>query len=110
MTCACPLCGKPLDTDGIILAPEQRAVIRNKKVAVLTGRAYSMFECLYKSFGKIVSRDSIMTYIYGLENDEPDWHILQVLVHQIRKRTAPLGFRVDNVHMSGYVLRLTDDA
>jgi DNA-binding response OmpR family regulator len=96
----CPTCGAPL--------PEHRIVIRNSKVAQLTRREYQIFDRLNKTPYHTVTRAQLLDHLYGLENEEPEWRILMVLIHHARNKLAPLGIEIVNVWNEGYLLKFSE--
>ena len=104
----CPLCGGQIETPDLILAADMQLIVRNRQVAKLTRRQYQIFECLNQKPFHAFSRGQIMDYMYGLENDEPDWHIIMVMIHHMRKRLVHLGITIETVPRFGYMLKFSE--
>jgi DNA-binding response OmpR family regulator len=105
MTDNCPLCGNRIETPDLILGPEYGVVIRDRKVALLTGREWGLFECLHNAKGRVVSKDAIMAYLYGDENDDPSWGVLDQFLHRTRAKLSPLGIAIVLSRLEGYYLK-----
>jgi DNA-binding response OmpR family regulator len=101
----CPLCGGEIETPDIILGPDYGLVIRDRKVALLTGKEWDLFECLYHSKLRVVPKDQIMSHLYRNEGDDPSWGVLDQFLHRARPKLARLGIVITAVRNEGYYLR-----
>lgn len=101
----CPLCGSKIETPDIILGPDYGVVIRDRKVALLTGKEWDLFECLYHSKLRAVPKDAIMAHLYGDEGDDPSWGVLDQYLHRTRRKLVKLGILIATVKNEGYYLR-----
>jgi DNA-binding response OmpR family regulator len=106
-TC-CPVCGGEIRTAELALVSEELIVVRNRQAVRLSRREFQLLECLNRSPCRTVTHGQILDHIYGLESDEPDWHILSIMVHRLRKKVAPLGLTIETVWGQGFALKSSD--
>lgn len=101
----CPTCGHAIETPDLILGPEQGLIIHQGKVVKLTKREWALFEVLYQSRLRVVSKDNIMEHIYGNERDDPDWLVVSAFIFRLRPKLARVGIVIECVRNEGYMLR-----
>lgn len=74
-----------LEASGIKIDPERRLALKGDRVLKLTAKEYDLLAHLVANAGRVVSRDEIMTSIWG--DDRPtDSNVVEVFVCHIRKK------------------------
>lgn len=61
-----------------------------------------LFDALLTKFGKVADRQSLLAA--GWPGEAPSRNLLDVHLHRLRRRIAPLGLRIRTVRKRGYVL------
>ena len=70
----------------------------------LSKKEFAAFECLVDSDGRLVSKPSLINYVYGLGEDVNET-TLEVLVSRLRKKIATYGIEINMVRGLGYFLK-----
>lgn len=103
MTCSCPTCGQTLPIATVQLEAEAGLVIAAGRFAQLTRHEVALFEKLWASGARVVSKEQLMTAIYSLNvEEEPEIKIIDVYVCKLRRKLKDMGFKIQTVWGSGY--------
>lgn len=102
----CQACGQAVAEWGSIVLDRDRAEIRyaGKRVGSLTPREFELFRLLYEAKGKIVSKETVMTWLYQL-GDEAEIKIVDVFICKLKKKVLPLGIEIGTAWGRGYYLK-----
>ncbi len=80
-------------------------VVTSKGFAVLTGYEMLLLQRLAEVFPRVLSKEAALSWLYQIGTDEePEIKIIDVYICKIRKKTDPLGLRIDTVWGKGYAL------
>jgi two-component system OmpR family response regulator len=88
-----------------------RKVQRGGQLIELRPREFALLEYLMRNAGRVVSKTSILSHVWGY-NFDPNTNVVDVLVSRLRDRIdKPFADKmVQTVRGVGYVLRPADDA
>ncbi|EOR24268.1 MAG: response regulator transcription factor [Bacillus sp. (in: Bacteria)] len=91
---------------GIVLTGKENDVLINEVPIKLTIKQYDLLEYLIQNNGKIVTKEQIFDRIWGFDSDTTI-AIVEVFIHQIRKKLEPFDFHKDiqTVRGVGYILK-----
>jgi len=91
---------------GIVLTGKENDVLINEVPIKLTIKQYDLLEYLTQNNGKIVTKEQIFDRIWGFDSDTTI-AIVEVFIHQIRKKLEPFDFHKDiqTVRGVGYILK-----
>ncbi|WP_400242936.1 response regulator transcription factor [Niallia sp. JL1B1071] len=91
---------------GIILTGKENDVLVNDTPIKLTIKQYELLEYLIQNNGKIVTKEQIFDRIWGFDSDTTI-AIVEVFIHQIRKKLEPFDYHKDiqTVRGVGYILK-----
>jgi len=87
------------EISGLTVDFDRRRVSFHGRSIHLTRLEYELIESLALANGRLVPRETIMTRLYGWD-DEPDWKILDVYVCRIRAKLATLDAPADLISTS----------
>lgn len=82
-----------LEASGIRIDPERRLALKGEKVLKLTAKEYDLLAHLVMNAGRVVSRDEIMTSVWGSERPT-DSNVVEVFVCHIRKKIGDNDNRI----------------
>ncbi|WP_317849272.1 response regulator transcription factor [Tateyamaria pelophila] len=74
----------------------------------LPRREMSVFECLLGADGRLVSKNTMLDYAYGVGADVEET-VVEVYVSRLRRRLGPHGVQIRSQRGLGYQLLLADD-
>jgi DNA-binding response OmpR family regulator len=100
----CPCCGRPLPASDELRIDPAGIVVCNGRFATLTRQEASLLTSLHSHLAKVHSKDQLLSDLYWRETDEPDIKIIDIYVHHIRRKLAPLGVTIQTVWGRGYRL------
>jgi DNA-binding response OmpR family regulator len=83
--------------------PDTQAASIGETRLVLSRREASVLAALLQGFGQLVSRERLMSQVYGYEGDVGP-NTLEVYVHRLRKKLVGSNLSLRTVHGRGYVL------
>lgn len=107
MKLKCDHCGQAIPQANGIIADRDRMEVRYRdRVAYLTGHEFEMFQILLDRVGRVISKESFLTLIYQLDDDEPDMKIIDVFICKMRKKLKGMGFEVRTWWGRGYSLEV----
>lgn len=91
---------------------ETREVSVNKNTVRLTAKEYAILEMLILRRGVLISKTTILNYLYADTDDEPDMKIIDVFVCKLRKKlqNAGAGDLISTMWGQGYILHNTHSA
>lgn len=75
----------------------------------LPRREMSVFECLLAADGRLVSKNTVLDYAYGVGADVEET-VVEVYVSRLRRRLSPFGVQIKTQRGLGYQLVLASDA
>jgi len=81
------------EASGIRIDPERRLALKGDKVLKLTAKEYDLLAHLVTNAGRVVSRDEIMTSVWGSERPT-DSNVVEVFVCHIRKKIGDNDNRI----------------
>jgi two-component system cell cycle response regulator CtrA len=106
MTLTCPLCAQPIPDDGRILVDlDGGLVVGGGHVAQLTRQEFTLFEALWTSRPRTLSKEQLLDAIYALSassGDVPEIKIIDVFICKARKKLVPLGVVIETAWGKGY--------
>ncbi|MDR0269792.1 response regulator transcription factor [Paenibacillus sp.] len=87
------------------LNPSDRSLRAKDITVTLTAREYQLLDILLKRFGRIVTHETLIEMIWGL-NSEASENAVEVLVRLLRKKldAVPTGWKLLNIRSVGYKL------
>ena len=94
---------KTLSLDGLILNNEKREVRIDGQLIELTYKEYELLQFLLINKGMVMSRDTIMDYIWGISY-EGESRTLDMHIKTLRQKLLSYGTRIRTVRNVGYVL------
>ncbi len=105
----CPLCGHILqeDTD-IRIDLESGSVILDGQLIKATRKVFQILNLLIDKSPRVVSREFMMDYIYGLELDafdEPSDEIIPIFICNARKAIKNTNYEIDTIWGKGWLFR-----
>jgi DNA-binding response OmpR family regulator len=101
----CPTCGASIAHDADIKFDFELNVITGRgRIAMMSQHEMDVVEAVYSHFPNVVSRDRMMTRIYGHRPEEPDPKIVDVFICKARKKFKDMGFDIVNRWGRGYRL------
>ncbi len=74
----------------------------------LPRRELSMFECLLSANGRLVSKESLLDYAYGVGADV-EQKVVEVYLSRLRSRLKPHGIVIKSQRGLGYLMRVETD-
>ena len=80
----------------------QRLYVGDKPMD-LSVKEYSILEMLIKNMGRVISKELLIEYVYGLP-EEVNPNTLEVAIHRLRKKLSPEGFNLRTIRGLGYLL------
>ena len=105
MNCRCPTCGAVLNEPDIRFDADTGIVVHGPSFACLTKTETDLFLALDRNRSRTLSRERIMTLLYGGQIDEePDMKIIDVLVCKIRRKLKGFPVLIENSWGRGYRL------
>jgi DNA-binding response OmpR family regulator len=69
----------------------------------LSAREVSLLEALLLNFGHVVSKERLLTQVYGFDG-EVGLNTIEVYIHRLRKKIAESGTVLKTIHGRGYLL------
>lgn len=97
-----------VQTGDLLVNLDSRTVTVRGVPVHLTGKEYQMLELLSLRKGMTLSKEAIMTHLYG-GRDEPELKIIDVFICKMRKKLRAAGSEaVETVWGQGFVLRDPD--
>lgn len=106
----CPTCGNALPSSLFRVDDEARIVVSDGKFAVMTDSEYAIFHTLYRSAGKVKSREQLLNAICSLIDEAPEIKIIDVYICKIRRKLAGMSLTIENVWGDGYRIILKGGA
>jgi DNA-binding winged helix-turn-helix (wHTH) protein len=102
----CEHCRAELDSPAERLPPpwfdHDKREIAGRRV---TPRQWAMLQILWRRRGRLVTKDSFLTLMYGVEADNPPFEkIVDVFVCKLRQRLASTPYSIETVWGHGYRL------
>lgn len=96
-----------IQIDNLKINLETREVYVNRNQVHLTGKEYSILEMLVARRGILISKSTILNYLYTIEKDEPDVKIIDVFVCKLRKKLQQAGAEdfISTMWGQGYIFR-----
>lgn len=88
---------------------ETREVSVNNNMVRLTAKEYAILEMLILRRGVLISKTTILNYLYADSDDEPDMKIIDVFVCKLRKKlqNAGAGDLISTMWGQGYIFHNT---
>lgn len=103
----CGHCGQAIPQAGGIIADPDRAEIRHAGfVAYLTMTEFEMFRFMLERIGRVISKDSFLSRLYQLVDDEPEAKIVDVFICKMRRKLRGTGVEIKNHWGRGYSLEV----
>lgn len=89
---------------------ETREVSVNSNIVRLTAKEYAILEMLILRRGVLISKTTILNYLYADSQDEPDMKIIDVFVCKLRKKlqNAGAGDLISTMWGQGYIFHQTN--
>jgi len=88
----------------LVIDHKHRQVICAGENIGLAKKEFAAFECLAESHGRLVSKTSLINYVYGVGEDVNET-TLEVLISRLRKKLSLHGVQVNMVRGLGYFLK-----
>ena len=88
----------------LVMDNKHRQVSYQTKNIGLAKKEFAAFECLADSHGRLVSKSSLMNYVYGVGEDVNEATI-EVLISRLRKKIISYGIEINMVRGLGYYLK-----
>ncbi|MDG4849088.1 response regulator transcription factor [Peribacillus frigoritolerans] len=90
----------------IELLEKEKDILVDGKVIKMTLKQFELLEYLIQNNGKILTREQIFDRIWGFDSDTTI-AIVEVFIHQLRKKLEPLNYHKDiqTVRGIGYMLK-----
>ena len=88
----------------LVMDNKHRQVSYQAKNIGLAKKEFAAFECLADSQGRLVSKSSLMNYVYGVGEDVNEATI-EVLISRLRKKIISYGIEINMVRGLGYYLK-----
>ena len=85
-----------------------RQLFFDGRALVLPRRELSVFECLIEADGRLVTKEALLDYVYGVGADV-EQQVIEVYVSRLRSRLKPYGVVIKSQRGLGYQLRLEAD-
>jgi two-component system response regulator MprA len=91
------------------LDPDTRQVTRNSRSIPLTPREYALLELLLRNAGRVVTRDTILSSVWGFDTDV-NANTVEAFVRLLRHKVEPTGEPklIHTIRGIGYCLRLPE--
>jgi DNA-binding response OmpR family regulator len=98
-----------LEAGGIVLDLIRRRVIRDGTEATLSAREFDLLAFLVRHAGRVVSREEILSAVWGYEHD-PGTNVVGVYMGYLRRKLALPGrpAPIETIRGAGYRLRSRD--
>ena len=93
-----------MEIGALVIDYKHRQVIYQDKTIGLAKKEFAAFECLAESCGRLVSKSSLINYVYGIGEDVNET-TLEVLISRLRKKVSAYGVQVSMVRGLGYFLK-----
>lgn len=95
-------------TRGLVLLEGEHAVLLDGERIALTAREYACLYCLYRAGGAPVSREALLSAVWGAE--ERDGEVVTVYLHYLRKKLERHGKKmIYAIRGRGYALRTEEE-
>lgn len=105
MTVTCPCCKSVVEVPLLVDLNTNTVTVPEHHIKLWPKEAEILYT-LWQKFPATVSRNSIMTALYG-RHDEPETdHVVTVLIANIRRKVRETSIKVKAVHKRGYRLEL----
>ena len=88
----------------LVIDQKHRQVSSNGTDIGLAKKEFAAFECLVDSQGRLVSKSSLMNYVYGV-GEEVSEASIEVLISRLRKKISPYEVQINMVRGLGYYLK-----
>ena len=97
--------GAVLTVGGLSLNTEERVAIRDGEVVDLTAKEYDLMELLMRNQKQIITKEQLLTRVWGYESDAEDNNV-EVYISFLRRKLTHLRSRVKirTIRMVGYCL------
>ena len=99
-----PETAKRIEMDGLCMDNDKREVTADGDVLSLTYKEYELLQYLLLNKGIVLSRDSIMETIWGIEY-EGESRTLDMHIKTLRQKLLSYGERICTVRNVGYVIK-----
>ena len=101
----CPLCDKPIDgaSSRRVDLYSNSAILGGKSI-ILSPQVTVLLSALVVAYPRFLTTFFLMEQVYGLQVDWPDYKIISVYIHHLRKRIKGTGYIIENRHNVGYRL------
>ncbi|MDI2091071.1 response regulator transcription factor [Commensalibacter oyaizuii] len=96
-----------VQVDNLKVNLETREVFVNQNPVHLTGKEYMILEMLVLRRGVLISKNTILNYLYTENGEEPDMKIIDVFVCKLRKKLqkSGAGDLISTMWGQGYIFR-----
>ncbi len=88
---------------GVTLNPNNGKVFSNGEEVTLTAKEFSILKILFENKGRIISRDKLITKLWGYDSDI-DERIIDTHIKNIRKALGDNSKLIKTVRSRGYIL------
>ena len=88
----------------LVMDHKHRQVSYDGDTIGLAKKEFAAFECLAESQGRLVSKSSLINYVYGVGEDVSETTI-EVLISRLRKKVTSHGVQISMVRGLGYFLK-----
>ena len=88
----------------LVMDHKHRQVSYDGETIGLAKKEFAAFECLAESQGRLVSKSSLINYVYGVGEDVSETTI-EVLISRLRKKVTSHGVQISMVRGLGYFLK-----
>lgn len=103
----CAHCGQAIPQAGGIVADRDRCEIRFNGYAVYAPtHEFEMFAFMLERIGRVISKESFLTLMYQLEDDEPQMKIIDVFICKLRSKLRGTGLVIKTHWARGYSLEV----
>lgn len=103
--CRCPTCGGDLPDTDLVVDLGTNTAIRNGMVVTLPPMGAELLYLLAKAAPRIISRDSLISGVWGGREPENVDSAIRVKVSRLRQDIEPLGLTIITAKHQGYGLR-----
>jgi DNA-binding response OmpR family regulator len=100
----CPLCGGIIHDDGRVLVDmDAGLVVVGHNVAQLTRLEFAVFAALWRAKPRVLGKETLLAVSADAgRDDEREIKLVDVVVHKIRKKIAPLDIVIGTAWGEGY--------
>lgn len=102
----CPVCGSKNLSRKPKLVPDERCLIVDGRVIEFSMQQWKIIEALNDCYPRAAPRDLIMERVYGDDQDDPDWHIIDTRLVAIRKALEGTRLSIRCVREFGFAFEV----